>query len=100
MRSTSSTSPTKLITQQGFEPSLQNIYLAGREVVGGILSGWDSTFSSGVPADNYIGDIFGTLGGTPDFGNPAFNDNPVKRRAASGLRRRQMKGAWKVRLDG
>lgn len=54
--------------QGGFEPAIQNIYLAGIKVVEGILDGWNSTFAAGVNATNYIGDIFGTLGGTPDFG--------------------------------
>ncbi|KAF7589723.1 hypothetical protein BBP40_003921 [Aspergillus hancockii] len=52
----------------GFEPSVQNLYNAGIEVVNGILSGWNTTFAAGVKSTNYIGDIFGTLGGTPDFG--------------------------------
>ncbi|KUJ09581.1 purine nucleoside permease [Mollisia scopiformis] len=54
--------------QGGFEPAIQNIYLAGTPVVKGILSGWEKTFAKGVNATNYIGDIFGSLGGTPDFG--------------------------------
>ena len=54
--------------QGGFEPAIQNIYLAGIKVVEGILNGWNSTFSAGVKPSNYIGDIFGTLGGEPDFG--------------------------------
>ena len=53
---------------QGFEPGLQNIYLAGVKVVEGIVNGWSQTFCSGINATNYIGDIFGSLGGTPDFG--------------------------------
>ena len=54
--------------QGAFEPAVKNIYLAGIEVVEGILKGWNETFACGVNATNYIGDIFGTLGGTPDFG--------------------------------
>lgn len=54
--------------QGGFEPALENIYRAGIYVVEGILSGWQSTFAAGVKPSNYIGDIFGTLGGEPDFG--------------------------------
>ncbi|KAG6811300.1 hypothetical protein H0H92_008095 [Tricholoma furcatifolium] len=52
----------------GFVPSLINLYLAGVKVVEGIVDGWDATFSHGVTPTNYVGDIFGTLGGTPDFG--------------------------------
>ncbi|KAK7216120.1 hypothetical protein V2G26_004123 [Clonostachys chloroleuca] len=44
-----------------------NIYLAGIEIVKGILGGWDTVFNQGVPASNYVGDIWGTLGGSPDF---------------------------------
>ncbi|QIX01979.1 hypothetical protein AMS68_007496 [Peltaster fructicola] len=66
--------------QGAFEPSLQNIYLAGVQVIDGILKQWDSTFAKGVPANNYIGDIFGTLGGTPDFGPANYNNNPVTKR--------------------
>lgn len=54
--------------QGGFTPSIENIYLAGTPVVKGILDGWDSRFEAGIKPTNYIGDIFGTLGGTPDFG--------------------------------
>ncbi|KAJ5156916.1 Purine nucleoside permease [Penicillium canariense] len=54
--------------QGGFEPALENIYRAGIQVVQGILRGWDATFAKGIKPRNYIGDIFGTLGGEPDFG--------------------------------
>ena len=72
--------------QGGFEPSLQNIYLAGVKVVQGILEHWDSTFAKGVKPTNYIGDILGTLGGTPDFGlGSAFGNNPIRKREMSSL---------------
>ncbi|KAJ5179093.1 hypothetical protein N7492_002303 [Penicillium capsulatum] len=54
--------------QGGFEIALKNIYQAGIQVVQGILDGWDRQFEAGVKARNYVGDIFGTLGGQPDFG--------------------------------
>lgn len=57
--------------QGGFEPAVKNIYLAGVKVVEGILNGWSTTFEKGVKPKNYIGDIFGTLGGKPDFGLPS-----------------------------
>ncbi|KAF2097825.1 purine nucleoside permease [Rhizodiscina lignyota] len=80
------------IDQGAFEPALQNIYLAGIKVVMGILDGWDSTFAKGVKADNYIGDIFGTLGGSPDFGPYTVSDNPVtKRGLGRNLRKRSGK---------
>ncbi|TGO60966.1 hypothetical protein BCON_0031g00440 [Botryotinia convoluta] len=58
-----------LYSNQGaFEPAVENIYLAGTEVIKGLLDGWNSTFAEGVAPTNYIGDIFGSLGGEPDFG--------------------------------
>eukprot|EP00918_Siedleckia_nematoides_P029344 GHVU01063287.1.p3 GENE.GHVU01063287.1~~GHVU01063287.1.p3 ORF type:complete len:103 (-),score=7.74 GHVU01063287.1:185-493(-) len=51
----------------GFEPSVLNIYLAGVKVVEGIVNRWDELFENGVKPKNYIGDILGSLGGTPDF---------------------------------
>ncbi|KAJ4490726.1 purine nucleoside permease-like protein [Lentinula aciculospora] len=52
----------------GFYPAIVNINLAGVQVVTGIVNGWSETFEQGVKADNYIGDILGSLGGVPDFG--------------------------------
>lgn len=63
--------------QGAFEPAVQNIYNAGIKVVTGILSNWNSTFSAGVNASNYVGDIFGTLGGTPDFGPYTSNNSEL-----------------------
>lgn len=56
-----------VIDEGGLEPSLRNLYLAALQVVEGILEGWEGTFESGVETGNYVGDIFGLLGGTPDF---------------------------------
>ena len=61
--------------QGAFEPAVKNIYKAGIFVVQGILDGWDSTFEKGIKPSNYIGDIFGSLGGTPDFGPYAYNNS-------------------------
>ncbi|VDB99125.1 unnamed protein product [Peniophora sp. CBMAI 1063] len=52
----------------GYGVSINNIYLAGVQVVQGILSGWEATFAAGVKPKDYVGDIRGSLGGTPDFG--------------------------------
>ncbi|GJF00162.1 purine nucleoside permease [Phanerochaete sordida] len=52
----------------GFEISIQNIAAAGVPVVTGIVKEWTSTFKKGIKPTSYIGDIFGTLGGTPSFG--------------------------------
>ncbi|CAD6447928.1 e4cac994-6e59-4c02-ab2f-543c3cfe5191 [Sclerotinia trifoliorum] len=89
--------------QGGFEPAIQNIYLAGTEVIKGLLEEWNSTFESGVNATNYIGDIFGSLGGEPDFGpgsefggeevDPDNSVIYVKRDGEKKVRsRREMKG--------
>lgn len=52
----------------GFHLAIENIRLVGVEIVKGILAEWEDRFERGVPARNYIGDVFGTLGGTPGFG--------------------------------
>lgn len=51
----------------GFVPACRNLYLTGVKVVEGLLGGWSDRFEKGVEAENYVGDIFGSLGGTPDF---------------------------------
>ncbi|KAL1304090.1 hypothetical protein AAFC00_000525 [Neodothiora populina] len=78
--------------QGGFEPAIANIYLAGVKVVEGILHGWNSTFAHGVNATNYVGDIFATLGGEPDFGPGAPQEGggtALKRDLESGRRMRR-----------
>lgn len=87
------TAITNLLTASGgFEPAIQNLYLAGVKLVQGILQGWNETFKLGVVPDNYVGDIFGSLGGTPDFGlGTDFGNNPVAtktRKRGLGSRRR------------
>ncbi|KAL3459278.1 purine nucleoside permease [Aspergillus heterothallicus] len=52
----------------GFAPACRNLYLVGIKVVQGIVDRWTAEFENGVKTDNYVGDIFGSLGGTPDFG--------------------------------
>lgn len=53
----------------GFPLSVVNIYNAGIKIVDDIVfNNWESVYENGVQPTNYIGDIFGTLGGTPDFG--------------------------------
>jgi hypothetical protein len=58
----------RILDQNGFLIAIDNIYKAGVEIVQGILKDWDCTFKKGVKPTNYIGDIFGSLGGHPDFG--------------------------------
>ncbi|KAG6889139.1 hypothetical protein C0995_003499 [Termitomyces sp. Mi166 len=49
-------------------PSNMNIHLAGVKVIQGIINHWNGKFAKGVKPTNYIGDIWGSLGGNPDFG--------------------------------
>ncbi|KAI9157909.1 purine nucleoside permease [Paramyrothecium foliicola] len=51
----------------GLQPSVRNLYTTGVKIIDGILADWDSQFEQGIQPDNYIGDIFGSLGGKPDF---------------------------------
>ncbi|KAH6671288.1 purine nucleoside permease [Halenospora varia] len=86
--------------QGGFEPAIENIYIAGTPIVKGILAGWESTFKAGVKATNYIGDIFGSIGGEPDFGPGSIYGGEevnlsqvgISKRATMGRSRRTMKG--------
>jgi purine nucleoside permease len=89
-------------TQGAFLPAVANLYLAGIKVVEGILGDWDK-FEGGIEAPNYVGDIFGSLGGTPDFGPADFDDNPITKRSLGGaemqrLGRRQERAGIKVRM--
>ncbi|CCC05583.1 unnamed protein product [Sordaria macrospora k-hell] len=88
--------------QNGFSTAVANLGKAGAEIVRGILQGWEQTFQTGIKPTNYIGDIFGSLGGQPDFG-PGSQANgtgyaaaPVQRRAAQ-MRTRGYRGASVVR---
>jgi purine nucleoside permease len=49
-----------LYSDQGaFDPAVRNIYLAGIQVVEGILGGWNERFEKGVEPGNYIGVSWG-----------------------------------------
>lgn len=94
-----------LMDQNGFEIAVENIYHAGVEIVKGVLAGWNCTFQDGVAPSNYIGDVFGSLGGEPDFGPgsitdgvgvlPAGETGDLEKRAAVDLKRKRVgrKGA-------
>ena len=69
-----------------FQTLIRNIHLAGMKGVEGILNGWDSTLSAAIGPMKYVGDILGSLGGTPNFGPATSNDNPVRRRELGGRR--------------
>ncbi len=88
-----------LSAQGGFEPAIENLYLAGVQVIGDILTGWRETFAAGIKARNYVGDIFGSLlmgggggGLRPDFGPSGniFGDNPVPTRMRMRMRKRRV----------
>ncbi|KAH9829663.1 purine nucleoside permease [Rhodofomes roseus] len=72
--------------QNGHIPSVTNIYLAGVKIVQGIVNDWDKTYAAGITPTNYVGDIFGTLGGTPDFG-PYASGAPATKRSIQARRR-------------
>lgn len=84
-----------IMDQNGFEIAIDNIYNAGIEIVTGVLNGWNSTFKAGVKPSNYIGDVFGSLGGEPDFGPGSFtNGTGVLPGGATGdLEKRDVKRA-------
>ncbi|CAK7264622.1 hypothetical protein SEPCBS57363_001169 [Sporothrix epigloea] len=74
----------------GYGIAVENIYLAGVEIVRGILKDWHRTFHRGVKPANYIGDIFGSLGGKPDFGHGSTTNGTGYKphgRSAGGHRR-------------
>ncbi|WEJ93314.1 hypothetical protein PSN45_000777 [Yamadazyma tenuis] len=52
----------------GFQLALDNLFLGGYPVVEDIVENWDEVYAEGVKCSNYVGDIFGSLGGTPNFG--------------------------------
>ncbi|KFY89623.1 hypothetical protein V500_05583 [Pseudogymnoascus sp. VKM F-4518 (FW-2643)] len=51
----------------GLEPAVRNLYSTGVKIIDAIVTGWTSKFELGIQPDNYIGDIFGSLGGKPNF---------------------------------
>jgi hypothetical protein len=69
--------------QNGFGIAIANIFNAGIEIVKGIVRDWDKTFKDGITAENYVGDIFGSLGGEPDFG---FGSLTLGKRIAKGCK--------------
>lgn len=59
-------------TSGGFVPATANLVNAGTPLLRDILENWDEVYASGetYKPENYVGDIYGTLGGKPDFGSP------------------------------
>lgn len=61
--------------QNGFDIAIENMGRAGVQVINGIKASWDCTFEKGVRPTNYVGDILGSLEGTPDFGLGSLTGN-------------------------
>ena len=58
--------------QGGFPPAIVNIGLVGIEVVNDILANWDSEYEKGIPATNYLGNLFNSFNlPNPDIGSAA-----------------------------
>ncbi|KAF2719934.1 purine nucleoside permease [Polychaeton citri CBS 116435] len=56
------------INQNGFAICLENLYKVSKVFIDDLLANWDDVYAGGIKTDNYVGDICGLLGGTPDFG--------------------------------
>lgn len=63
--------------QEGFDIAIENIYVAGIEIVKDVLLHWEDVYESGVKAENYVGDLFNSLNSTitPDIGTQAIYIN-------------------------
>lgn len=63
--------------QEGFGPSIQNIYNAGIEIVKDVMMYWNGTYDKGLTPGNYIGDVYYSLPGPvlPDIGTAAYYIN-------------------------
>lgn len=62
------------VSQGGIGASLDNLVNAGLPFITDVLEHWDDVYESGkkFKPTNYVGDIFATLGGKPDFGKSSF----------------------------
>lgn len=58
----------------GIDHSLHNMFVAGYPIIRDILDNWDTIYRTGetLKPENYIGDIYGTLGGKPNFGKDKY----------------------------
>ena len=56
--------------QEGFEPSIDNIFIAGSAIVKDVLKNWNGTYEKGIKAENYLGDLLDSLDSrvAPDIG--------------------------------
>ncbi|KAI0028392.1 purine nucleoside permease [Vararia minispora EC-137] len=74
----------------GYEASIENIYRAGVKVVQGIVNEWNVTFAAGVPTNNYVGDMLGSLGGSPPYG-------PYAKQVATRFQSTKRRGRTRMR---
>ncbi|KAF1984839.1 purine nucleoside permease [Aulographum hederae CBS 113979] len=82
----------------GFGSSVGNLVRVGREVIRGILGDWDGRFEGGVVAENYFGDIWGSLGGVPEFLPQMEEGDGLEKRRMMSKRGRANKGMPVMRL--
>lgn len=62
------------VSQGGIDGAVANLVRAGLPIINDILENWHTEYRLGqkYAPSNYIGDIFGTLGGKADFGRADF----------------------------
>ncbi|KAK7987164.1 hypothetical protein PG988_002152, partial [Apiospora saccharicola] len=72
--------------QNGFALAITNTWNAGSRIVAGILADWDRTYGPGIPPTNYVGDVFGSLGGIPSFGPGSLFGGTVRVRQRMAAR--------------
>jgi purine nucleoside permease len=64
---------TRYADQQGFDISIENIFIAGNAIVKDVLKNWNSIYKAGIKPENYIGDLFNSLGSAnPDIGTESI----------------------------
>lgn len=89
--------------QNGFSIAIENLFNAGMPVIREIINDWECTFRDGIPAQNYVGDIFGSLGGDPDFGLGSITDGERVQSGGGhggsdggdGHEKKSRRGAWR-----
>lgn len=63
--------------QEGFTPSINNIYIAGIEIVKDVLMYWNGTYDIGLLPGNYVGDLWNSLNSpiAPNIGTESIYIN-------------------------
>lgn len=57
----------------GFQHALDNLYFGAFPFVKDVVENWHSYDNDSCKPDNYVGNIFGSLGGKPDFGKDRYH---------------------------